>query len=72
VKIAVVATGKIGLPLAVQYASMGHQVVGIDVNRDLVDCINSGAEPFPGEAGLAEKLAELVPAGSLRATSDYA
>jgi nucleotide sugar dehydrogenase len=72
VKIAVVATGKIGLPLAVQYASMGHQVVGIDVNRDLVDCINSGAEPFPGEAGLAEKLAELVPAGSLRATTDYA
>lgn len=71
-KIAVVATGKIGLPLAVQYASMGHQVVGIDVNQALVDCINSGVEPFPGEAGLAEKLAELVPAGRLRATTDYA
>lgn len=71
VKIAVVATGKIGLPLATQYASMGHEVVGIDVNQALVDCINRGEEPFPGEAGLAEKLAEQVPAGKLRATTDY-
>ncbi|WP_167143682.1 nucleotide sugar dehydrogenase [Canibacter zhoujuaniae] len=71
-KIAVVATGKIGLPLATQYASMGHEVVGVDVNQALVDCINRGEEPFPGEAGLAEKLAEQVPAGKLRATTDYA
>ncbi|MGO3236075.1 MAG: nucleotide sugar dehydrogenase [Canibacter sp.] len=70
-KIAVVATGKIGLPLATQYASMGHEVVGVDVNKALVDCINRAEEPFPGEKGLAEKLAELVPAGKLRATTDY-
>ena len=71
-KIAVVATGKIGLPLATQYASMGHEVVGVDVNAALVDAINRGVEPFPGEAGMAEKLAEQVPAGKLRATTDYA
>lgn len=71
-KIAVVATGKIGLPLATQYASMGHEVVGVDVNQALVDCINRGVEPFPGETGMAEKLAEQVPAGKLRATTDYA
>lgn len=71
-KIAVVATGKIGLPLAVQFASMGHDVVGVDINKALVDVINEGREPFPGEAGLAEALAELVPAGKLRATTDYA
>jgi UDP-N-acetyl-D-glucosamine dehydrogenase len=34
VKIAVVALGKIGLPLAVQFASKGHEVVGVDVNAD--------------------------------------
>lgn len=72
VKIAVIATGKIGLPLATQFASMGHEVVGVDVNQALVDCINRGEEPFPGEFGLAEKLAEQVPSGKLRATSDYA
>lgn len=71
-KIAVVATGKIGLPLATQFASMGHVVVGVDVNQELVDTINSGVEPFPGEAGMAEKLAEQVPSGRLRATTDYA
>ncbi|GEL95166.1 nucleotide sugar dehydrogenase [Cellulomonas composti] len=71
-KIAVVALGKIGLPLAVQFASKGHDVVGVDVNPTVVDLVNAGTEPFPGEAHLAEKLAELVPAGRLRATTDYA
>lgn len=71
-KIAVVALGKIGLPLAVQFASKGHEVVGVDVNRQVVDIVNEGREPFPGEAELAERLAELVPAGKLRATTDYA
>lgn len=70
-KIAVIATGKIGLPLATQFASMGHEVVGVDVNQELVDTINRGEEPFPGETGLAEKLAEQVPTGMLRATTDY-
>lgn len=70
--IAVVALGKIGLPLAVQFASKGHDVVGIDVNAKVVDLVNKGIEPFPGEAGLQERLAELVPAGKLRATTDYA
>ena len=73
-KIAVVALGKIGLPLAVQFAAAdpAHEVVGVDVDQRVVDTVNRGEEPFPGEAHLAEKLAELVPAGRLRATTDYA
>ena len=71
-RIAVVALGKIGLPLAVQFADKGHEVIGVDVNPHTVDLVNEGKEPFPGEAHLAEKLAELVPAGRLRATTDYA
>ena len=70
-KIAVIALGKIGLPLAVQFASMGHDVVGVDVQQSVVDQVNAGREPFPGEAHLQEKLQELVPAGKLRATTDY-
>ena len=53
-KIAVVALGKIGLPLAVQFASKGHEVVGVDTNADLVATVNEGREPFPGEAELDE------------------
>ena len=71
-KTAVVALGKIGLPLAVQFADAGHEVVGVDVNARQVELINAATEPFPGEAHLQEKLSELVPAGRLRATTDYA
>jgi UDP-N-acetyl-D-glucosamine dehydrogenase len=71
-RIAVVALGKIGLPLAVQFADSGHEVIGVDVNAATVDSINAAVEPFPGEAQLQDKLAELVAAGRLRATTDYA
>src|SRR5690606_27943321 len=71
-RIAVVALGKIGLPLAVQFADSGHDVVGVDVNPATVASVNAAIEPFPGEAHLQEKLTELVGAGRLRATSDYA
>ncbi|MSS85409.1 nucleotide sugar dehydrogenase [Actinomycetaceae bacterium WB03_NA08] len=70
-RIAVVAMGKIGLPLAVQFADAGHEVVGVDVNQETVNLINKAIEPFPGEAYLQEKLSKLVPAGRLRATTDY-
>ncbi|WIV45294.1 nucleotide sugar dehydrogenase [Glutamicibacter nicotianae] len=71
-RIAVIALGKIGLPLAAQFADSGHEVVGVDVNSQTVDLINRGIEPFPGEAFLQEKLSKLVPAGRLRATTNYA
>lgn len=71
-RIAVVACGKIGLPLAVQYATKGHEVIGVDISERTVALINKGKEPFPGEAHLADYLAELVPAGRLRATTSYA
>ncbi|MCI7306391.1 nucleotide sugar dehydrogenase [Trueperella sp.] len=71
-RIAVVAMGKIGLPLAVQFADMGHEVIGVDVNEETVRLINEATEPFPGEAHLQEKLTELVPAGKIRATTNYA
>ena len=68
--IAVVALGKIGLPLAAQFARKGHRVRGADVNADVVDTVNRGEEPFPGEAHLAETLREVVGDGRLTATTD--
>jgi nucleotide sugar dehydrogenase len=69
-KITVVAMGKIGLPLAVQFASRGHHVVGTDVNQQTVDLINEGKEPFPGESHLQDKLEKVVKSGRLIATND--
>ena len=71
-QIAVVALGKIGLPLAVQFAEKGHSVIGCDVNSQTVDLVNKGIEPFPGETFLQEKLSVVVSAGRLRATTDTA
>lgn len=70
-RICVVGLGKIGLPLAVQYASKGHDVVGYDVSERVVDLVNEGTEPFPGEADLATKL-KAVAGKNLHATTDAA
>lgn len=69
-RITVVGMGKIGLPLAVQFASKGHTVVGADVVPRTVELINAGSEPFPGETDLARKLKIEVDAGRLTATLD--
>lgn len=71
-RIAVIALGKIGLPLAVQFATKGHVVTGVDVNSQVVERVNSGQVSAPGEFGLAERLADVVAAGRLRATTDTA
>ena len=47
----VVALGKVGLPLAAQIASAGHEVVGCDVDPRVVELVNAGKPPFPNEAG---------------------
>ncbi len=70
--ICVVALGKIGLPLAVQFATKGHRVIGADVSERVVSLVNNGAVPFPGETDLDVKLKEVVSAGLLSATTDTA
>ncbi|HEV7710160.1 MAG TPA: nucleotide sugar dehydrogenase [Asanoa sp.] len=70
--ICVVALGKIGLPLAVQFASKGHRVRGADTSKRVVDLVNDGLAPFPGEAGLDAVLGTAVSAGLLTATTDTA
>jgi nucleotide sugar dehydrogenase len=70
--IAVVALGKIGLPLAVQFAESGHNVIGIDTNEVVVDKVNQGIAPFPEEKFLQEKLKHSSESGRLRATTSYA
>ncbi len=70
--ICVVALGKIGLPLAVQFATTGHRVIGADVDENVVRLVNEGAVPFPGETDLDVKLKDAVQAGLLSATTDTA
>lgn len=69
-QVCVVGLGKIGLPLALQYASRGIRVIGADINPDVVTLVNGGMEPFPGEPELAERLSGAVRTGTLSATTD--
>jgi len=68
--ISVIALGKIGLPLAVQFASKGNRVLGCDIDEATVNSVNKGIEPFPGEMFLAEKLMDVVKNGMLQATTN--
>jgi UDP-N-acetyl-D-glucosamine dehydrogenase len=69
-KVTVIGLGKIGLPLAVQFALKGQEVVGLDVNNLTVQKINSGEEPFPGEKDLEKNLLEALKIGNFYATTD--
>jgi nucleotide sugar dehydrogenase len=71
-KVAVVGLGKIGLPLAVQLAGQGMHVIGVDVDDRVVRSVREAAPPFPGENGLEQRLADVVGAGALEATTDTA
>lgn len=68
--VAVVGLGKIGLPLAVQYASRGLDVTGYDIDTERVDAVNSACCPISGEEGLEAGLQAAVAAGQLRATTN--
>ncbi len=70
--VSVIAMGKIGLPLAVQIASKGHRVFGADISAPVVDQVNRGQAPFPGETDLDTKLADVIADGSLTATTSTA
>ena len=70
-KISVIGLGKIGLPIAVQYARMGHDVIGVDTNPDLVSQVNSAFEPFPDEEDLEKYLKEVIEGKRLKAIDSY-
>ena len=64
----VIGLGYVGLPLAVELAEAGYQVVGFDVSKRVVDGINAGrshVQDIP-----TERLAKLVKAGKISATTD--
>jgi nucleotide sugar dehydrogenase len=68
--VAVVGLGKIGLPLAAQFASKGMRVIGCDVLADVVASVNAGRSHIKEEAGLTEAVASAVKEGRLTATTD--
>jgi nucleotide sugar dehydrogenase len=71
-RVAVVGAGKMGLPLAAQFADHGWHVTAVDVQQSVVDAINEGRSHVAEEPGLAELVAAAHAAGRLHATTDGA
>ena len=70
--VAVVGAGKMGLPLAAQFATHGWNVIAVDVNPAVVEAINAGRSHVGEEPGLAEMVADVHAQGRLSATLDAA
>ncbi len=45
-KVGIIGLGYVGLPLALQAAKVGHDVIGVDIDPDKVEAINQGINPF--------------------------
>ncbi|QDC02947.1 UDP-N-acetyl-D-mannosamine dehydrogenase [Mesorhizobium sp. 8] len=66
-KVAVVGLGYVGLPTAAVIARSGLEVVGVDINKGVVDTVNDGRIHI-AEHDLEDLVREGVKAGRLRAT----
>jgi UDPglucose 6-dehydrogenase len=68
-RISVVGTGYVGLTTAVGFASRGHDVTCLDIDKKKVESLRAGRCPIY-EPGLGELLSEAIKAGRFRAESD--
>ncbi|MDB2286720.1 UDP-glucose 6-dehydrogenase AglM [Halorubrum ezzemoulense] len=72
-RISVVGSGYVGTTIAACFADLGHEVVNVDIDQEIVDTINDGTAPIH-EDGLAELVAEHAGpngTGRLEATTEY-
>jgi len=68
-RIGVIGLGYVGLPLAVDKAIAGYEVIGFDIQQKRVDMVNQGVN-YIGDV-VDEELRRVVSDGRLRATTDY-
>ncbi len=69
-KVGIVGLGYVGLPLSLQFARSGVEILGLDVDADKVNALNDGRSYIKHVPG--EVVAEQVKAGRLAATTDFA
>jgi UDPglucose 6-dehydrogenase len=67
-KIAVIGTGYVGLTTSIGLASLGHQVIGYDLDPAKVEMLQAGKLPIH-EPGLGEILSAGIKSGNLQITS---
>jgi len=68
-KVAVIGMGYVGFPLALEFASAGFSVTGIDINQTKVEVMNHGGSHIPDID--PDDVSPLVKSGKFRATSEF-
>jgi len=68
-RLSIFGLGYVGCVSAACFATKGHEVVGVDVNRTKVDIINDGRSPIV-EPGIEELIRGSVKANRLSGTDD--
>lgn len=68
-KLSIIGSGYVGTTIAACFAEVGHDVVNVDIDEDIVASVNEGDAPIH-EPGLDE-LVEKHAGDRLRATTDY-
>lgn len=68
--IGIIGLGYVGLPLAVAFAEVGFNVIGLDLSTEKVKILNDAQSYIPDIP--TAQLGPLVKAGKLRATTSYA
>ena len=68
-RVGVIGLGYVGLPLAMEFAKAGFEVIGIDVSSDKVDSINAGCSYIPDLS--SSDIQDMVKRDKLSASTDY-
>jgi len=68
-RVCVIGIGRIGLPTALSFAKSGLQTIGVDINSNLVQNINSGIFPLKDEPGYEEIFNEVLMKKTFSATT---
>ena len=69
-RISVIGCGYLGAVHAASMTSLGHEVVGVDVDAEKIARLSAGEAPF-FEPGLVPLLQQSLASGRLRFTTSY-
>ena len=69
-RVCVIGIGRIGLPTALSFAKSGLETIGVDINKQLVDDINSGKFPLKDEPGYEDIFHSVVKNQKFLATTN--
>ena len=68
-RVCVIGIGRIGLPTALSFAKSGLQTIGVDINENLVENVNSGKFPLKDEPGYEEIFNDVIKNKKFSATT---